>query len=55
MELGAFGIWSLAFTHGDRREAQEAAGELEELGYGTLWLGGSPGGNPSGDLVHAAE
>ncbi|MEU6876111.1 TIGR03620 family F420-dependent LLM class oxidoreductase [Streptomyces sp. NPDC046751] len=55
MELGAFGIWSLAFTHGDRREAQKAAGELEELGYGTLWLGGSPGGNPSGDLVRAAE
>ncbi|MFF2409302.1 TIGR03620 family F420-dependent LLM class oxidoreductase [Streptomyces sp. NPDC058092] len=55
MELGPFGIWSLAFTHGDRREAQDAAAELEELGYGTLWLGGSPGGNPSGDLVAAAE
>ncbi|MEU2021315.1 TIGR03620 family F420-dependent LLM class oxidoreductase [Streptomyces sp. NPDC016469] len=55
MNLGATGVWSLAFTHGDRGEAREAAAELEELGYGTIWLGGSPGGNPRGDLVTAAE
>ncbi|MBK3533619.1 TIGR03620 family F420-dependent LLM class oxidoreductase [Streptomyces sp. MBT56] len=55
MELGTIGIWSLAFTHGDRAEAQDAAAELEELGYGAVWLGGSPGGNPCGDLVTAAE
>lgn len=55
MNLGTIGIWSLAFTHGDRGEAREAAAELEDLGYGTLWLGGSPGGNPSGDLVTAAD
>ncbi|MFJ3532172.1 MULTISPECIES: TIGR03620 family F420-dependent LLM class oxidoreductase [unclassified Streptomyces] len=55
MNLGTIGIWSLAFTHGDRGEAREAAAELEDLGYGTLWLGGSPGGNPSGDLATAAD
>ncbi|MFD7527874.1 TIGR03620 family F420-dependent LLM class oxidoreductase [Streptomyces sp. NPDC059849] len=55
MKLGTIGIWSLAFTHGDRTEAQDAAAELEELGYGAIWLGGSPGGNPRGDLVTAAE
>ncbi|MCX4870046.1 TIGR03620 family F420-dependent LLM class oxidoreductase [Streptomyces sp. NBC_00257] len=55
MELGTIGIWSLAFTHGDRTEARDAAAELEELGYGAIWLGGSPGGNPRGDLVTAAE
>lgn len=55
MELGTIGIWSLAFTHGDRAEARDAAAELEELGYGAVWLGGSPGGNPRGDLVTAAE
>ncbi|MYR54958.1 TIGR03620 family F420-dependent LLM class oxidoreductase [Streptomyces sp. SID625] len=55
MDLGTTGIWSLAFTHGDRGEAREAAAELEELGYGAIWLGGSPGGNPRGDLVTAAE
>ncbi|WP_431045919.1 TIGR03620 family F420-dependent LLM class oxidoreductase [Streptomyces sp. P1-3] len=55
MRLGAVGIWSVAFTHGDRGEARDAAAELEELGYGTLWLGGRPGGNPGGDLVTTAE
>lgn len=55
MYLGTTGIWSLAFTHGDRTEAREAAAELEELGYGTIWLGGSPGGNPRADLATAAE
>ncbi|KUM96387.1 LLM class F420-dependent oxidoreductase [Streptomyces yokosukanensis] len=55
MELGALGIWSLAFTHGDPGEAADAAAEAEELGYGTVWLGGDPGGNPRGDLVSAAR
>lgn len=55
MDVGAIGVWSLAFTHGDRAEARDAAAELEELGYGSIWLGGSPGGNPRGDLVTAAE
>ncbi|KNB50912.1 TIGR03620 family F420-dependent LLM class oxidoreductase [Streptomyces caatingaensis] len=55
MELGTFGIWSLAFTHGDPGEAADAAAEAEELGYGTLWLGGDPGGNPRGDLRRAAH
>ncbi|MEU9118760.1 TIGR03620 family F420-dependent LLM class oxidoreductase [Streptomyces sp. NPDC048506] len=53
--VGRIGIWSLAFTHGDRGEAREAAAELEELGYDTLWLGGNPGGNPRGDLGTTAE
>lgn len=55
MDLGTIGIWSLAFTHGDRAEARDAAAEVEELGYRSVWLGGSPGGNPRGDLVTAAE
>ncbi|MEU1310988.1 TIGR03620 family F420-dependent LLM class oxidoreductase [Streptomyces cinnamoneus] len=55
LDLGRIGIWSVAFTHGDRGAAREAATELEELGYGTLWLGGSPGGNPRGDLVTTAD
>ncbi|MFF9511562.1 TIGR03620 family F420-dependent LLM class oxidoreductase [Streptomyces sp. NPDC014724] len=55
LNLGRIGIWSLAFTHGDRGAASEAATELEELGYGALWLGGSPGGNPRGDLITTSE
>ncbi|MFH9292700.1 TIGR03620 family F420-dependent LLM class oxidoreductase [Streptomyces sp. NPDC017520] len=54
MQLGTIGIWSLAFTHGDRVEARDAATELEELGYGAIWLGGNPGGNPRGDLRTAS-
>ncbi|WP_256726102.1 TIGR03620 family F420-dependent LLM class oxidoreductase [Streptomyces sp. MNU77] len=38
----------------DRAEARDAATELEELGYGAIWLGGSPGGNPRADLVTAS-
>ncbi|MFI9047392.1 TIGR03620 family F420-dependent LLM class oxidoreductase [Streptomyces sp. NPDC053427] len=55
MKLGTIGIWSWAFTHGDRAEARDAAAEVEELGFGAIWLGGTPGGNPRGDLVTAAE
>ncbi|MEU5302881.1 TIGR03620 family F420-dependent LLM class oxidoreductase [Streptomyces noursei] len=50
MDVSPVGVWSTAFTHGDPDRARVAARALEELGYGTLWLGGVPGGNPSGDL-----
>ncbi|GGU93911.1 LLM class F420-dependent oxidoreductase [Streptomyces albospinus] len=50
MDVSPVGVWSTAFTHGDPDRARAAASELEELGYGTLWLGGVPGSNPSGDL-----
>ncbi|MGN2641588.1 LLM class F420-dependent oxidoreductase [Nocardia takedensis] len=36
-ELGRFGVW-----RGYKGFTPEAARELEQLGYGTLWLGGSP-------------
>src|SRR5579859_5011021 len=42
-ELGRYGIWRTASLVTPRL----AAG-IERLGYGTLWLGGSP----NGDLVH---
>ncbi|MBT2383708.1 TIGR03620 family F420-dependent LLM class oxidoreductase [Streptomyces sp. ISL-11] len=44
-ELGRIGIWSVALRAEDPAkfgEVGDAAAELEELGYGTLWLGGSP-------------
>ncbi|MEU5834666.1 TIGR03620 family F420-dependent LLM class oxidoreductase [Streptomyces diacarni] len=43
--LGRIGIWASALRTDDaarRPQVEEAAAELEELGYGTLWLGGSP-------------
>lgn len=50
-ELGAaagpFGIWTAAFQWpGDPGEVADAAAELEDLGFGALWLGMS-----SGDLA----
>ncbi len=46
VELGRFGVWQGAF-----RWTPELAVGLEELGYGTLWLGSSP----SGDLRLAEQ
>jgi alkanesulfonate monooxygenase SsuD/methylene tetrahydromethanopterin reductase-like flavin-dependent oxidoreductase (luciferase family) len=44
-KLGRFGIW-----HGARQTTPELAASIEQLGYGALWLGGSP----DGDLAIAA-
>lgn len=39
-EMGAFGVWRMA-----RGFTPELAREVEALGYGATWLGGSPGGD----------
>jgi probable F420-dependent oxidoreductase len=44
--LGRFGVWRPSAL-----ATPEIAVDLERLGYGTLWLGGSP----DGDLRHAEE
>jgi probable F420-dependent oxidoreductase len=44
--LGRFGVW-----RGSTLVSPELAVDLERLGYGTVWLGGSP----DGDLRHAEE
>src|SRR5262249_37316859 len=36
--LGPIGIWSRQLRYGDPVEALEAAAELDELGYGALWI-----------------
>lgn len=43
--IGKVGIWSLELRFGDKGESSEAAAELDELGYGALWI---PGGIDSG-------
>jgi probable F420-dependent oxidoreductase len=49
--LGRIGIWSRELRfHEDRGEALEAAAELEELGYGTLWIP-----DVGGDVLGAAR
>src|SRR3954451_6908915 len=37
--VGATGIWSPQLRHGDPGEAAAFAAELEQLGYGALWIG----------------
>lgn len=55
VELGRYGVWSLA----ERWEGRaERAAELEELGFGALWLGGAPDGGVLGlvgELLGATE
>ena len=44
MELGPVGIWSRELRFGAPAQALEAAADLEELGFGTLWIPGGLGG-----------
>jgi probable F420-dependent oxidoreductase len=41
MQLGTFGVWTAYRSLGDENAA-EAARLVEDLGFGTLWIGGSP-------------
>lgn len=46
MEVGRLGVWSIPLRleeHVASGAAAAAAAELEELGYGAIWLGRSPG------------
>ena len=44
MQLGKIGIWSTTLRRADPTEISEAAAELDELGFGTLWISGGAGG-----------
>ncbi|GGA36655.1 LLM class F420-dependent oxidoreductase [Sphingomonas psychrolutea] len=50
--IGRIGIWSMELRFGDRVETAEAASELDELGYGALWIPGATGGELLSDLSH---
>ncbi|WP_243793957.1 LLM class F420-dependent oxidoreductase [Saccharopolyspora gloriosae] len=44
IEIGRFGLWTGAPSwDGDTVEHREAVAEIDELGYGALWLGLAPG------------
>jgi probable F420-dependent oxidoreductase len=51
MQLQRVGIWARALRVGDEGVRREAAAELEELGYGTLWFPGGAGD----DSIECAE
>ena len=43
MELGPIGIWTAQFDYQPAAKAQEAAAELEQLGFGAIWFPESVG------------
>jgi probable F420-dependent oxidoreductase len=51
MDLGRVGIWTFALDLQPVARAREVAAELEELGYGAIWIPDAIGRDP---LVHAA-
>jgi probable F420-dependent oxidoreductase len=48
--LGRIGIWSLELRFGKASETVEAAAELDELGFGAIWIPGGTGGDILGDV-----
>jgi probable F420-dependent oxidoreductase len=49
MQLGSIGIWSIELRMADPHEIAATASELDELGWGTLWIPGLGGGDILGD------
>ncbi|MFD8964868.1 LLM class flavin-dependent oxidoreductase [Streptomyces sp. NPDC059568] len=49
MNVGRVGIWSVELRLGDPGEISERAAELDELGWGALWIPGLGGGDIIGD------
>lgn len=50
VNVGRIGIWSRSLRYADPAEIPEAAAELEELGFGAIWVPGGIGGDVTGDL-----
>ncbi|WP_043679597.1 LLM class F420-dependent oxidoreductase [Streptomyces xylophagus] len=56
--VGRYGIWSVGLRSEDpsrRGELAEAAAELEQLGYGAVWLGGSTAARHAVPLIEATS
>ncbi|MEV4618698.1 TIGR03620 family F420-dependent LLM class oxidoreductase [Asanoa sp. NPDC049573] len=54
--IGPIGVWSREFRNDDPSAAgvlRDAAAELEALGYGAVWIGGSPGTAAARPLLDA--
>ncbi len=50
--LGPLGIWTFALDRRPMAEAQEAAAELEALGYGAIWVPEAVGREPFAVPLH---
>lgn len=56
--VGKYGIWNVGLRGEDlehRGERAESAAELEELGFGTLWVGGSGSARNAVPLIEATS
>ncbi|GAA2224706.1 MULTISPECIES: LLM class F420-dependent oxidoreductase [Streptomyces] len=56
--VGRYGIWSVGLRSEDpdrRGELAEATAELEELGYGAVWLGGNSSAAHAAPLIEATS
>ncbi|MFJ3336710.1 LLM class F420-dependent oxidoreductase [Streptomyces sp. NPDC086766] len=56
--VGRYGVWSVGLRSENparRGEIEEAAAELESLGYGTAWLGGSSAAGNAAPLLAATS
>ncbi|PAZ10812.1 LLM class F420-dependent oxidoreductase [Streptomyces sp. SA15] len=56
--VGRYGIWSVGLRSEDparQGELAEAAAELEQLGYGALWLGGNSAARNAVPLIEATS
>jgi alkanesulfonate monooxygenase SsuD/methylene tetrahydromethanopterin reductase-like flavin-dependent oxidoreductase (luciferase family) len=49
--LGRIGIWTMELRFGDPGQIIEAAAEVEQLGFGTLWIPGTMGGDLLNDVM----
>ncbi|MFF7214665.1 TIGR03620 family F420-dependent LLM class oxidoreductase [Streptomyces sp. NPDC008238] len=49
MDLGRTGIWSIELRTADPGAIEDAAAELDAMGWGTLWIPGLGGGDVLGD------
>lgn len=56
--VGRYGVWSIGLRSEDparRGELDEAAAELEQLGYGAVWLGGNSAAAHAAPLIGATR
>lgn len=53
--VGRYGIWTSKLRHEEPQVGAEAAVELEELGYGAVWLGSASGVAHAAPLVKATS
>ena len=54
-ELGRAGVWSMELRNAGRPEVRDAVAELDELGWGSIWLPGLDGAGVLDDVGHVLD